>query len=347
MFGSKRSGEGARLRFLNRRIIILLLLVVVIAIVATIGGVIVYLKSPAFEARVRRTVIEEIEKRTGAKITLNSFSWSLWQRRIRFEDLILRGTEPAGHPPLARFARIDVGLNFRSLLKRRIDLYELTITQPEFHIVVQPDGTTNFPTPKEQPFGTPSGFEVSVGDFNVMNGAAILNERRVGIDLSLTNLAARLIYHASREVLEAHVSFDGVVDRAPDLRLSIPYTFYGDLDYTRGTVLAQRISVTSARNEVKLQGKINDVLSSSVSGKLEYSGVAQLTFLNYFFEADKFAGKADAAGSLEFSLGKFLTKGHATSDAVEYEGWRATNVSADYAYDFPDRRLKVTRLRNL
>ena len=335
------------MRFFNRRIIILVLLIVVIVLVAAIGGVVAYLKSPAFEARVRATVIEEIEKRTGAKVTLNDFSWSIWQRRIRLDDLILRGTEPADHPPLARFSRIDLGLNFRSLLKHHIDLYELTITQPEFHVMVLPDGTTNFPTPKQEPFGAPSGFEVSVGDFNVMNGAAILNERRIGIDLSLTNLAARLIYHAPREVLEAHLRFDGVVDRAPELRLSIPYTFSGDLDYTRGTVLAQRINVTSGRNEAKLQGKISDVLSSSVIGKLEYVGALQVSFLNYFFEADKFAGKAAGAGSLEFSIGKFATKGQMKSDAVEYEGWRATNVSADYAYDYPDRRLKLTRLKNL
>src|SRR5262249_44109144 len=157
------------------------------------------------------------------------------------------------------------GLNLRTLLQRRINLFELTVTQPEFHVMVTPDGKTNIPEPPPQST-VPSGFEFSVENFNVMNGQAILNEQRVGIDLSLTNLAARLIYHKPGQVLETHVRFDGVLDRAPNVRLAIPYTFSGDLDYTHNVLLAHRIAITSGKNETKLQGKISDLLNESVAG---------------------------------------------------------------------------------
>src|SRR4029079_714377 len=117
----------------------------------------------------------------------------------------------------------------------------------------------------------PANFEVNVTNFSVVDGQAIVNEHRFGLDLSLTNLMAQLIYHTDREILETHLRFDGVLDRAPGVRLAIPYTFDGDLDYVRATVLAQRIAITSGANEIKLQGKVERVLSADISGKMEYT----------------------------------------------------------------------------
>src|SRR5262245_869156 len=191
---------------------------------AMIGGIVAYLNSPAFDARARRYIVQEIEQRTGAKVTLDKLYWSLWQRRFRLENLTLRGLEPAEQAPLAHFSRIDIGLNFRTLLQHRIDLFELTVTRPEFHIVVTPDGRTNFPTPETQFQHKPLDFQFSIRNFNVVDGAAILNERRIDLDLSLTNLAAILNYHGEREVLETHLRYDGVIDRSPGVKLAIPYT---------------------------------------------------------------------------------------------------------------------------
>jgi len=334
------------LRFLNRRRIIAVLAFVAIVIGAAIAAVVVYLNSPAFEARARRSIIEEIERRTGAKVTLGDFYWSFWERRFRLQDLILRGLEGPDHPPLAHFTRIDIGLNFRSLLEHRVDLFELTITQPEFHVVVSPDGTTNIPSPEIQNQQTPADFKISIQNFNVVNGSAILNERQIDLDLSLTNLAAILNYDNEREVLHAHLRFDGVVDRSPGVRLAIPYTFYGDMDYTRATLLAHRLLVTSGRNEVKLQGKVNQVLSADISGKLEYTANVQVPFLNYFFETEKFGGNAAANGFLQFSRGEFYTQGTATSEAADYEGWHATKLMGQYTYRYPDRQLTFKNFKN-
>src|SRR5215475_15236860 len=295
------------LRFFSRRRIIASLGIAVLVIVAAIAEAIAYVNSKTFKTRAHRSIIEEIQRRTGAKVTLGNFYWSFWERRFRLDNLVLHGLEGPDHAPLAHFTRIDVGLDFRTLLQHRIDLFELTITQPEFHVIVTPDGKTNFPTP-ETPIQTkPGDFEISIENFNVVNGAAILNERRIDLDLSLTNLTALLNYDGRREVLNAHLRYDGVVDRSPGVRLAIPYTLSAELDYTRATVLAHRVIVTSAQNELRLQGKINQVLSTDISGKLEYTGALQVPFLNYFFVPEKFSNKATAHGSLEFSKKEFFT----------------------------------------
>src|SRR5439155_18499607 len=92
-------------------------------------------------------------------------------------------------------------------------------------------------------------------------------------------------------------------------------------------------------------GRINDLLSKTISGKLEYTGKTQVPFLNYFFTDEKFGGTAAVAGSLEFSKDYFLTQGNTTSDAVDYDGWRAAKLSGEYTYRFPDRRLTFRKMK--
>jgi len=291
---------------------------IAIVILAAIGGLVVYISSPAFEEQVRRFIVREIERRTGTMVTLNRFDLNLWHQRFRLEDLTLRGLEPDNEAPLAHFERIDIGLNYRTLFQKRIDLFELTLTRPAFHIQVYPDGKTNLPSPESGGERKPFDFQISIQNFNILGGTALLNERTIDIDFSLANLAGVLNYQGAREVLETHIRYDGVFDRSGEGKLSIPYTLAADMNYTRATLLANRINVKSGASELRLQGRINDLFNKNISGKLEYTGTVDVPFLNYFFTKETFAGKADVAGFLEFSRGYFFTSGNTASEAVDF-----------------------------
>ena len=66
--------------FLSRRRVLAALGLIAIAIIVAIAGVVAYLNSPAFDARARRYIVQEIQRRTGATVTLKNFDWSFWQR---------------------------------------------------------------------------------------------------------------------------------------------------------------------------------------------------------------------------------------------------------------------------
>ena len=335
------------MRFLNRRRIVLFLIVLALVIGALAGGIVVYLNSPEFKERAEQYIVHEIGQRTGATVTLKNLDWSLGHRRFRLDDLILRGLEPAEAAPLAHFRRIDIGLNFRMLFEKKIDLFELTFSGPEFHIVVGPDGKTNIPSPASQSGRNPFDFEISVKNFNVIGGAALLNERRIRIDFSTQNVAAVLNYNGPREVLESHLRYDGILDRSSQGLRSIPYTVAADADYTRATVVAHKIAIASGPTALRLQGRINEVLSRNISGRLEYTGNVQVPFLNYFFPADTFGGNGDVAGFLEFSSGYFSTQGHASANTVDFNGWRAGKTTGEYAYRYPEKRLAVHNMKTV
>src|SRR5262249_40731746 len=125
---------------------------------------------------------------------------------------------------------------------------------------------------------------------------------------------------------------------------AIPYTLSAKLDYTRGTVVAQRIDLKSGKSSVALQGRINEVLTKNILGRLEYRGTAAVPFLNYFFLKETFAGSSDIGGSLELSKGRFYRGGTATAESVTFEGWNAQKFRGEYSYHYPERRLVVQRL---
>src|SRR5205823_4552945 len=147
-----------------------------------------------------------------------------------------------------------VGVNLRSLIQHRIDLFELTLAQPEFHILVNPDGKTNFPSPRQSANGT-GDFQISIQNFSLLGGSALVNERKIDVDFGLRNLAADLDYQNARQALAARLRYDGVFDRSADAKVSIPYTMAADLDYSRTTVIARHIVLTSGKNELKLEGR--------------------------------------------------------------------------------------------
>src|SRR5213594_2413351 len=252
-----------------------------------------FLNSPAFEERARETVIREIEESSGGRASLDHVRWNLWDQRFVLQGLTIRGLEPQTDLPLARLESISAGVNLRSLLKRRVDLFELIITRPEFHLLVDASGKTNLPNPP--PRGdTPLNFEVSIANFRIADGSALINDRRIHIDLALAHLASALSYAPATRILSMQLTYDGQLHL--DNKPPIPYTMSADLDYTRGAVVAQRIVVKSGKSAVTLQGRINEVLTSNILGRLEYKGAAAVPFLNHFFPNESFAGFSEIAG---------------------------------------------------
>jgi len=313
-----------------------------VAALVAAGGILAYLSSPEFKEKARLLVVGEIESRTGGHASVGRLHWNLWTRRVTLFDVTIRGVEPADGPPLAHIESIEAGLSFRSLLNRKLDLFELTVTRPEFHLFVDATGGTNLPSPPPRDESGLAEYQVSIRNFRVASGLAFVNERQFGVDFTLRNLESDLTYQSVNRILSAHTTYDGVLNRT-DLA-AIPYRLSADVDYTRGTILAKHIVIGSGKSQIQLQGRINDVFTRDISGKLDYSGVAAVPFMNYFLPKDSFSGSASLAGALEFGKGSFYTHGLAQSDAITYNEWKATAFRGDYAYRFPEKKLTVEHL---
>ena len=117
-------------------------------IIAGIVGLYFWASSSSFENIIRKRLIARIEQATGGRAEIASFHWKLLKLEADADGLVLHGREAAGEKPYARLASLHVSVNILELWSPRVLLRDLTLKQPEIHIIVYTDGSTNQPKPR-------------------------------------------------------------------------------------------------------------------------------------------------------------------------------------------------------
>jgi translocation and assembly module TamB len=185
-----------------------------IAVLIVLAGIGAWVAStPAFENRVRRALVAELEKATGGRVELNRFSWRLTHLEFEADDLTIHGLEAAGQVPYAHIDRLFVRLQILSFFRAKIGLNYLEGDHPVIHLIVYPDGSTNQPKPKQSSTsnGTDEVFDLAVGRTVLNDGVAILNEQKIPFNLSVNHLAAQVNYVPVRDHYVGTVHAEDVV----------------------------------------------------------------------------------------------------------------------------------------
>lgn len=329
-------------RFRIKRILLIGLALVLLISVSAVVAVYVYLNSPQFNERLKSYIVQKAGAYTGAQVSLESFHWSVKTQRLLLEDLTFRGQEPASEPPLGHIKSISAGIRLRSLLQRRIDLFDLQIVEPEFRLRVDADGQTSLPGPVKVEQIADSRLTVAIDRLKVVNGSAFINDLQTKIDFDIKDLSSDLLYRTDTQTLSAQVAYAGNLQNPGSF--SIPYSLSSEFDYTRGTILARQLQVTSGKSSAKLQGRIDKVFTPEIAAKLAYAGRVDSTFLKQFLPRESFGGTATAQGMLEYTSGEFSTSGDLASERLQLAGWEAETVRAAYTYRYPAKQLELTKL---
>ena len=155
-----------------------------------------FLRSPTFEGIVRDRVIAELEKATGGTVELQSLHWNVSKLEIEGKGLTIHGLEPATEAPLAHVDRLYIRLHIISLLKTSIDLQQLILEQPNVHVIVKPDGSTNVPEPKVKSTGDPLQqlFDLAIGRAELRNGTLQWNDQKLPLDFKANDVALDMSY---------------------------------------------------------------------------------------------------------------------------------------------------------
>jgi translocation and assembly module TamB len=311
----------------------------VLVVVSAIAGTYLYLNSPAFNERVRQSIVRGIESKTGATVSVAKVHWDIRMGRLVLEDLTIRGIEPQTEPPLAHIESVTAGMTLKSLLQRRLDLYELNVLHPQIRLLVNPDGTTNLPGPPKQVESIDSTFAISIRNLKVIEGSALVNNRYTSIDFNLANLASDSAYRSDTQVLSVKLAYAGTLVR--DGEAPIPYALSSDFDFTRGTIVAQRVDVASGKSSAKLQGRIDQALTADIRARMDYTADLETGLLSHFLPGEKLEGRAKATGSLKVTRDSFSTEGSLAMDRAEFQGWSGTAIQTKYAYSYPQKQLTL------
>lgn len=306
-----------------------------------------YLNSNGFRDRMRHQVIAELERVTGGRVELRSFTWRLSGLEFDVTDLTIHGLEAAGEVPYAHIDHAHVQLKIISVLKRGLGLRELVLDHPVFHLIVYPSGSTNQPRPKMQQSAGPAArlFDVAMDKFQINNGLLLWNDRPVPVNISAENISAGMTYASSPAGYRGTIRTDAL---KIEYKSSPVVASRAEVDFTLrpdGVDLTD-IHWASQHSHFDANGTIRNFQKPRVEGhyaaSLDGREVAPLLGAPGLRQ-----GTIALDGNLRYaSVDDFFSSGHLGISKASYEasGVRISGVQADSEFSIDPERISLTKM---
>lgn len=316
-----------------------ILLGVFVLFIAAAGILTAYLNSDAFRQRVRLAIISELEKVTGGRVELKSFTWNFSQLQVNIDDLTIHGLEKADNIPYAHVDHAQVTFKVTSWIGRDIKLRALQVQHPVFHLIVYPDGTTNQPHPKttEKNGNTVFDlFKLRIERMQLSDGVLLLNEKRLPLDVTGNAISAGMSYSDGRSP-----SYNGRIE-AHDLEFKHPGTVVLSTAESSFTIRRDKVEISSLRwlsgkSQFEASGEIVDFATPRLEAR--YTASLELSRVGIILGRRELRdGIVDLTGSARYrSSEDFFSSGKLSLRSGSYvdPGLRLNDVSAtsDYMVD--------------
>jgi translocation and assembly module TamB len=265
------------------------------AVLVAICAVCLYFwaSSAAFEGIVRKRLVAYLEQSTGGRVEIASFHWHLLDLAAEAGGVVIHGLEVPGEAPYARIEHLRARISVLSIWSPKVLLRELDVSQPEFHLIVYADGSTNQPRPRRP--GKPGKsaldtfFDLQAGRVSVQQGTFHYENRAAAFDFQNrfipldfdANDVSFLISYASAGASAAGalpVESYHIKAGATDLNLQRNTAkpaggrFQVTLDLTRTAAYLRSLRITSNSPEVPHAALLKDLGFKPKGYTLEVSG---------------------------------------------------------------------------
>ncbi|MFB3829101.1 MAG: translocation/assembly module TamB domain-containing protein [Bryobacteraceae bacterium] len=348
------------------------------------AAAVVILRSEWFFGKVRGRVLAEMERATGGRAEIGRFRFDWKTLTATVDNLVLRGAEPAGKPPLFRADSVAIGLKIVSLVKKQVDLDRLQVNQPRAYLIVYPDGRTNVPEPRIRRPKKPvleTILDLAVKRFEINRGTfEVENRFKAPFDARGQDLRAKFGYDFTGP------RYSGTLSVHPlDFRYGSypPLPVHADMNLAleRNRVLVESAQLAAGASRVSFSGAVENVnrvpsgtfryearlkledagrflaLGSGQRGELQTSGTARFLGAEYEIGGELHAAgvtirsgsigvrEARADGDLRVTPGR-VEASHLRLSGVAAGGKQSAEVGAQIAQaELRNRNLELTGLR--
>ncbi len=232
-----------------------------------------------------KQVVSVLEDATGGKVELQHISFDLWHLAIEADGLVIHGLEGPGEAPYLAADKVLIRIKILSFFAHttgtgaasHIGLNLLRVEQPRVHLIIDKDGKTNQPTPKQKaPSNEPvidTLLDLKATEADLVHGVAQVNDRAIPFNLAAQDLNATVKY----------------------IRASDRYGAVIDLRDLRTQMQKEPEAKSSLHVEVEL-GRDVAVLKSFDFHSGEKSELTASATINHFAKPD---WQANVAGQLE------------------------------------------------
>jgi translocation and assembly module TamB len=242
-----------------RRIVLWTLAVLsALVVLASIAGVLI-VRSDRFHQYIQRRIVEEVERATGGRVELGSYSLDWHNLTAQVQQLVIHGKESPAEPPLLQVGSATLGLRIISVLETKIDLASLRVERPQAYFVVYPDGSTNFPGPpgRSDKLWSEELLNLKVGAYEVVDGLVEYEGERIPLHLKGEHLRTRMNYEAQIPSYRGEVSTDSLQVTAEGYG-PIPTSMSATFALEKSRIVLSRAHVATKESSADLSGVLND-----------------------------------------------------------------------------------------
>jgi translocation and assembly module TamB len=354
-------------RALGKIAVIAAVLAAALAIAASI-----IVNTQAFSRFVLAEVIKKAEAATGAKVAIGRLQIHWSNLGIDLYNLSIYGSQGTSQPPLLQASHLGVGVKIVSILKREINLSELTLDQPILNLQVNARGESNIPrSPTSSKPSNPvdTVFDLAIGHLAVNSGQINYNNQQTPLSADLRDFHAGISFSTLTGQYKGTMGYDkgriiaksfSAIDHAVQLNFTASRTEL-EIDPLALTVgnsrLTARAKLTDYANpsiqgsyEAVLQGQqIGEILKNpdlpagqvSINGALRYQNSPNASFL----EAAYVDGQLTSP-QLRLRSGQIATNANSIRGAFQLEqgNLRIQNVAADLLHGHLNASAEVLHL---
>ncbi|HYG99413.1 MAG TPA: translocation/assembly module TamB domain-containing protein [Terriglobales bacterium] len=224
-----------------------------------------YFTSPQFNRWVRNKVIADVERATGGRVDIGQLRWTLWKLEFEARDVTVHGLEPPGEIPYLHVDRINLRAKVMSALKRQVGLRFLELDRPVFHLIINPDGSTNQPVPRKRSSQSPieTLFDLATDEIRVSRGEVRINDRPVPIDFAASDVAAAMSYDSGGPRYHGSLHVGKIDTKFKDMR---PFSAVADAQFVLAghTFHVTSLTMKSGDSHLVASGYIQDLSSAAV-----------------------------------------------------------------------------------
>jgi translocation and assembly module TamB len=334
--------EKKKKRWLKR------LAIVMAVFLALLAGVVFYLNTVSFRQSVRARVVADLERMTGGKVEIESFTWQLSNWQIEIRNVTIHGRESAKEVPYAHADRVTVNVKVVSFFSRKISLEKVDVDRAVFHLIIYPDGSTNQPSPQAaRPGGEQPGqniFDLEIKQVAVNNGTFMLNQEKVPFNLAGKDISAGMSYVAGEKAYDGHLDLAPVAlaygNTAP-LQAELHLNFL--LRHKETQIKSLRLSTAGSHFEGSgtLRNYNNPELALDYQASLDLAEAAREARI-----PELRAGRAELKGNLNYRNRQYSSEGNLGVRGLEWRdaAMRLSGMDAASPYALTPEKISLPRL---
>ena len=319
-------------------------------VVALVVAGIILVQTAWFRNAVRERIVSVVERATGGRVEIGSFSYNWRNLTAEVSPFVLHGTEPPSASPLFRADKIQIGLKIISALEKKVDIAFLIVETPRAYITIGPDGSTNIPRPKLPRFDqnvVEDLLDLHVQHIELRHGVAAYNSWRVPLDAIGEHLQMSLVYQPAGPRYLCAISSGLMRVSSPKLRAPTEFALDSQMELGRNTIQVLRLNLAAGGMKIDSSGTIvnlySPVLNFDVTAALPVRDLNRLARTSLEARGDLWLqGHVSAGGS---SPDRFV--GRLTGRSLGYtrQGIAVRDIAMSSYADMTPDKINLMELR--